>query len=50
MDWCKDLVAALVGRALAARRIYLEEHARGQIGQEALHTMATTQTLRDYDH
>jgi bacterioferritin len=29
--------------------IYLEEYARGQIGQEELHTMEITKMLRDYE-
>ena len=34
--------------AVADRSIYLEEYARGQIGQEELHTMEITKMLRDY--
>jgi len=33
-----------------SRPIYLENNARGQIGQEELHTMETIQILRDYDN
>ena len=40
----KDLLAAV-----ADRSIYLEEYARGQIGQEELHTMEITKMLRDYE-
>jgi bacterioferritin len=40
----KDLL-----REVADRSIYLEEYARGQIGQEELHTMEITKMLRDYE-
>ncbi len=36
-------------KAVADRSIYLEEYARGQIGQEELHTMEITKMLRDYE-
>ena len=36
-------------REVADRSIYLEEYARGQIGQEELHTMEITKMLRDYE-
>ena len=36
-------------RVVADRSIYLEEYARGQIGQEELHTMEITKMLRDYE-
>ena len=35
--------------AVADRSIYLEEYARGQIGQEELHSMEITKMLRDYE-
>ena len=35
---------------VADRSIYLEEFARGQIGQEELHTMEITKMLRDYEN
>jgi bacterioferritin len=34
---------------VADRSVYLEEYARGQIGQEELHTMEITKMLRDYE-
>ena len=34
---------------VADRSIYLEEYARGQIGQEELHSMEITKMLRDYE-
>lgn len=34
---------------VADRSIYLEEYARGQIGQEELHTMEISKMLRDYE-
>ena len=40
----KDLLSVV-----ADRSIYLEEYARGQIGQEELHTMEITKMLRDYE-
>lgn len=45
VDLYKDLLAAV-----ADRSIYLEEYARGQIGQEELHTMEITKMLRDYQN
>lgn len=41
----KELLAAVEDRS-----IYLEEFARGQIGQEELHTMEITKMLRDYEN
>jgi len=35
--------------AVSDRSIYLEEYARGQIGQEELHSMEITKMLRDYE-
>jgi bacterioferritin len=35
--------------AVADRSIYLEEYARGLIGQEELHTMEIAKMLRDYE-
>jgi bacterioferritin len=40
----KDLLKVVEGSS-----IYLEEYARGQIGQEELHTMEITKMLRDYE-
>ena len=40
----KDLLKVVDGSS-----IYLEEYARGQIGQEELHTMEITKMLRDYE-
>ena len=40
----KDLLTVVEGSS-----IYLEEYARGQIGQEELHTMEITKMLRDYE-
>jgi bacterioferritin len=40
----KDLLNVVDGSS-----IYLEEYARGQIGQEELHTMEITKMLRDYE-
>ena len=34
---------------VADRSVYLEEYARGQIGQEELHLMEITKMLRDYE-
>ena len=34
---------------VADKSIYLEEFARGQIGQEELHTMEITKMLWDYE-
>ena len=44
VDLYKDLL-----NAVADRSVYLEEYARGQIGQEELHTMEITKMLRDYE-
>jgi len=43
-----NLYKDLLGE-VADRSIYLEEYARGQIGQEELHTMEITKMLRDYE-
>ncbi|MGB0638263.1 MAG: ferritin-like domain-containing protein [Myxococcota bacterium] len=44
LDLYKDLLSVVEGSS-----IYLEEYARGQIGQEELHTMEITKMLRDYE-
>ena len=44
VDLYKQLLKTVEGRS-----IYLEEYARGQIGQEELHTMEITKMLRDYE-
>jgi len=43
-----DLYKALLD-VVADRSVYLEEYARGQIGQEELHLMEITKMLRDYE-
>ena len=35
---------------VADASVYLEEYARGMIGQEELHTMELQKMLRDYEH
>ena len=44
LDLYKDLLSVVEGSS-----IYLEEYARGQSGQEELHTMEITKMLRDYE-
>ena len=44
MELYKKLLAVV-----ADRSVYLEEYARGQIGQEELHLMEITKMLRDYE-
>ena len=44
LDLYKDLLSVVEGSS-----IYLEDYARGQIGQEELHTMEITKMLRDYE-
>ena len=41
----KDLLGVV-----ADASVYLEEYARGMIGQEELHTMELKKMLRDYEH
>ncbi len=43
-----DLYKKLLS-VVADRSVYLEEYARGQIGQEELHLMEITKMLRDYE-
>ena len=43
-----NLYKALL-EVVADRSVYLEEYARGQIGQEELHLMEITKMLRDYE-
>ncbi len=43
-----DLYKALLD-VVEDRSVYLEEYARGQIGQEELHLMEITKMLRDYE-
>ena len=44
VDLYKQLLAVVQDRS-----VYLEEYARGQIGQEELHIMEITKMLRDYE-
>jgi bacterioferritin len=43
-----DLYRQLLGPSREGKSIYLEEFARGQIGQEELHVIEMNKLLRDY--
>ena len=45
LDLYKELLSVV-----ADASVYLEEYARGMIGQEELHTMELQKMLRDYEH